>query len=157
MLVNYLQSPVTLHQLPECEGYITGTCILSGTVHQIRCIWCNTFTFATKWLSETKILVNICQRKEVSCKGCRASIAHPWALAVYHQFSLKSMVHNRGLHWATSSLVHSQNLPCWGLTLGVLANTLKMNTKDVLQFRVHSSHSWSVHWCREISVYINDI
>ncbi len=130
MLVNYLQSPVTLHQLPECEGYITGTCILSGTVHQIRYIWCNTLIFASEWLSETKILVNICQRKEVSCKG----IAHPWALAVHHQFSLKSMVHNRGLHLPISSLVHSQIFLCSGPTLGVVASTLKMNTRgfDVL-------------------------
>jgi hypothetical protein len=36
-------------------------------------------------------LVIICQRKEVHCKGYTASVAHPWALAVYHQFSLKSM------------------------------------------------------------------
>ncbi len=129
MLVNHLQSSLTLHQLPECERYITGTCIPSGTVHQIRCIWCNTLMFASEWLSEIKILVNICQRTEVSCKGYRASIAHPWALTVYHQFSLKSMVHNRGLHWATSSLVHSQNFPCSGRTLGVLVSTFKMNAR----------------------------
>jgi hypothetical protein len=38
VLVNDLQSSLTLHQLPECERYITETCIRSGTVHQIRCI-----------------------------------------------------------------------------------------------------------------------
>ncbi len=86
--------------------------------------------FASKWLSETKILVNICQRKEVICKGYRASIAHPWAVAVYHQFALKSMLHNRGLHLATSSLVHSHNFPCSGLTWAVVASTLIMKSQS---------------------------
>jgi len=36
-------------------------------------------------------LIISCQRKELSCKGYAASVAHPWALAVYHQFSLKSL------------------------------------------------------------------
>jgi len=36
-------------------------------------------------------LVIICQRKEVSCKGYTASVAHHRTLAVYHQLSLKSM------------------------------------------------------------------
>jgi hypothetical protein len=113
--------------------------------------------FGSECLSEITILVKICQRNEVSSKGCRASIAHICALAVYHQFSLKPMAHNGGLRLATSSPLHSQNLPCSGLTLGVLASTLKTNAKEVLKFCVHSTHSWSVHWCTEISVYINDI
>ncbi len=208
MLVNHLQSSLTLRQLPECERYITRTCILSGTVHQITCISCNTLMFASEWLSETKnrkilfshlfwldshlfcacldgedhsflfiavqkrcessqkrcenriflkILVIICQRKDVSCEGYRASSAHPWALAVYHQFSLKSIVHNRRLHWATFSLVHSQNFPCSGLTLGVLASTLKMHatgfevlctrywlTECTLVYRDFCVHQWYI-------------
>jgi len=36
-------------------------------------------------------LVIICQRKEVHCKGYTASVAHPWVLSVYQQFSLKYM------------------------------------------------------------------
>jgi hypothetical protein len=50
--------------------------------------------FLGNWTLDLRLkwaLVIICQRKEVSCKGYTASVAHPWALAVYHQFSLKSM------------------------------------------------------------------
>jgi hypothetical protein len=65
----------------------------------------NTLIFASEWLSGTQILVNICRRKVISGKGYTASIAHSWALAVYHQFSLKSIVQNRGLHLLTSLLV----------------------------------------------------
>jgi hypothetical protein len=139
VLVKHLQSSLKLHQLPECERHITGTCILSGAVHQIRCIWSNALMFAIEWLSETKILVNIGQRKDVSCKGCRASIAHPWAVPDYHQFALKSMLHNMGLHWATSSLVHSQNFPCSGLTWAALPCTLKMNAR---RFAVLCTQYW---------------
>jgi hypothetical protein len=35
-------------------------------------------------------LVTICRRKEVRCNGYTASVAHLWALPVYHQFSLMS-------------------------------------------------------------------
>ncbi len=128
MLGNHLQSSLTLHQLPECEGYITGTCILSGTVHQIRCIWCNTLMFASEWLSETKLSANICQRKEVSCKGYRASIAHPWGPGSLPPIFIKVHGTQHGPPLGPV-LLHSQNFGCSGLTLGVLASTFKMNAR----------------------------
>ncbi len=50
--------------------------------------------FLRDWTLDPRLkwaLVIICQRNEVHCKGYTASVAHTWALAVYHQFSFKSM------------------------------------------------------------------
>jgi hypothetical protein len=50
--------------------------------------------FLRDWTLDPRLkwaLVIICQRKEVHSKGYTASVAHPWALAVYHQFSFKSI------------------------------------------------------------------
>jgi len=58
--------------------------------------WCNTLMFSSEWLSGSEILVKFCQSKEVSCKRLQSKHCPSLGLSVYHKFSLKSIVHNRG-------------------------------------------------------------
>ncbi len=67
--------------------------------------WCNTLVFSSEWLSGTEILVNICQRKEVSCKRLQSKHCPSLGLSVYHKFSLKSTVNNRGHILAAAQVV----------------------------------------------------
>jgi hypothetical protein len=67
--------------------------------------WCNTVMFSSEWVSGTEILVNICQRKEVNCKSLLSKHCPSLGLSVYHKFSLKSMVHNRGHILAAAQVV----------------------------------------------------
>jgi len=67
--------------------------------------WCNTLMCSSEWLSGTEILVNICQRKEVNCKRQQSKHYPSLGLSVYHKFSLKSMVHNRGHILAAAQVV----------------------------------------------------
>jgi len=107
---NHLQSPHPVHQLPECAQYITGMylhCFWYNSIrsdlenqesgYRRRCSPTREFNLlqiSPNWTLNPRrkwALVIICQRKEVHCKGYTASVAHPWALAVYDQFSLMSM------------------------------------------------------------------
>jgi hypothetical protein len=98
---------VASHISPLLQGapHITRSCIVSDTIHQIR--WIHVYTpFFPDWLSGTERSVNICQRKVVNCKGvqskhCPSSLG----LSVYHKFSLKSTVHNRGHILAATQVV----------------------------------------------------
>ncbi len=67
--------------------------------------WCNALIFSSVWLSGTEILINICQRKEVNCKSLQSKHCPSLGLSVYHKFSLKSMVHNRGHILAAAQVV----------------------------------------------------
>jgi hypothetical protein len=58
--------------------------------------WCNTLMFSSQWLSGAQVLVNFCQRKEVSYKRLQSKHCPSLGVSVYHKFSLKSTVHNRG-------------------------------------------------------------
>jgi hypothetical protein len=56
-------------------------------------------------LCGTEILVNICQRKEVNYKGLQSKHGPSLGLSIYHRFSLKSMIHNRGHMLAATQVV----------------------------------------------------
>jgi len=61
--------------------------------------------FSSELLSGTEILVNFCQKKEVNCKRLQSKHCPSLGLSVYHKFSLKSMVHNRGHILAAAQVV----------------------------------------------------
>jgi len=67
--------------------------------------WSNTLMFSSEWLCGNEILVNICQRKEVNCKVLQSKHCPSLGLSVFHIFSLKSTVHNRGHILAATQLV----------------------------------------------------
>jgi hypothetical protein len=118
-----------------------------------RIDWKTTLIFASEWLSGNKILVNICRRKAVSGNGYTASIAHSWAPAVYHQFSLKSMVQNRGIHLPTSLLVWAEWFSFYGVTVRILARSLK---RHAITFG-SSVYTLLPRVCTESCVYIKDV
>jgi hypothetical protein len=67
--------------------------------------WYNTHMFSSEWLSGTKILVNICQRKEVNCKRLQSMHCPTLGLSVCHKFSLKSTIPKRGHILAATQVV----------------------------------------------------
>ncbi len=64
----------------------------------------------------------------LSDKGGQLQKAPEQALLVYHKFSLKSTLHNRGHILAAAQVVW-----CSMVTLGILTSTLKTHTNTFLQ------------------------
>jgi hypothetical protein len=96
----------------------------------------------------------------LGAKGCTASVAHPWALAFYHQFSLKSleipyisMLYNqlKSYHLAVIAKAHRASVAHpWALAVyhqfslksletpyvSVLYNQLKTNYRALIPFNL---------------------
>ncbi len=102
VLVNHLQTLLTLHQLPQFALYITKSCIVSDTIHQIRWIDaihsclpmndCLELKYQLKFVTERS-------HKRLQNKPCPSL-----GLSFYHKFSLKSTYTTGAMSW----LLHRQ-------------------------------------------------